>query len=58
MADKFDPAPTDKYAESPKERAAEGKKSDDELKNGLKDTFPASDPLSNTQPGKSVDDAK
>ena len=58
MADKFDPAPTDKHADTPKERAAADKKADDELKKGLKDSFPASDPPSNTQPAKSVDDAK
>jgi hypothetical protein len=33
------------------------KKGDDELKKGLKDSFPASDPPSNTQPPKSVEDA-
>jgi len=32
MADKFDPAPTDKHADTPKERAAADKKADDELK--------------------------
>ena len=32
MADKFDPAPTDKRADTPKERAAADKKADDELK--------------------------
>ena len=58
MADKFDPAPTDKHADTPKERAAADKKADDELKKGLKDSFPASDPPSNTQPAKSVDDAE
>jgi hypothetical protein len=57
MADKFDPAPTDKHADTPKERSAADKKSDDELKKGLKDSFPASDPPSNTQPPKTVDDA-
>ncbi|MET4719408.1 hypothetical protein ABIF63_003514 [Bradyrhizobium japonicum] len=40
------------------ERALAGdKKADDELKRGLKDSFPASDPPSNTQPPKTVDDA-
>ena len=58
MADKFDPAPTDKHADTPKERAGADRKADDELKKGLKDSFPASDPPSNTQPAKSVDDAK
>jgi len=56
MADKFDPAPTDKHADTPKERSAADKK-DDELKNGLKDSFPASDPPSNTQPPKTGGDA-
>jgi hypothetical protein len=54
MAEKFDPAPTDKHADAPKERSAGDKKAD-ELKKGLKDSFPASDPPSNTQPAKSVD---
>ncbi|APG09848.1 hypothetical protein [Bradyrhizobium japonicum] len=49
--------PTDKYADTPKERSAGDKKADDELKRGLKDSFPASDPPSNTQPPKTVDDA-
>jgi hypothetical protein len=57
MAEKFDPAPTDKHADTPKERAAGDKKADDELKKGLKDSFPASDPPSNTQPPKSAEDA-
>ena len=57
MADKFNPAPTDKHADTPKERSAADKKSVDELKKGLKDSFPASDPPSNTQPPKTVDDA-
>jgi hypothetical protein len=57
MAEKFDPAPTDKHADTPKERSAGDKKADDELKKGLKDSFPASDPPSNTQPPKTVEDA-
>jgi hypothetical protein len=57
MADKFDPAPNDKYADTPKERSAADTKADDELKKGLKDSFPASDPPSNTQPAKTVGDA-
>jgi hypothetical protein len=56
MADKFDPAPTDKHADTPKERSAADKKADDELKKGLKDSFPASDPPSNTQPSKTGGD--
>lgn len=46
MTEKFDPAPYDKYAESPKETARVRK----ELDEGLEDTFPASDPVSVTQP--------
>ena len=57
MAEKFDPAPNDKYADTPKERSVADKKADDELKKGLKDSFPASDPPSNIQPVKTVDDA-
>jgi hypothetical protein len=57
MAEKFDPAPADKHADTPKQRAAADKKADDELKNGLKDSFPASDPPSSTQPSKTVKDA-
>jgi hypothetical protein len=57
MADKFDPAPNDKYADTPKERSAADTKADDELKKGLKDSFPASDPPSSTQPAKTVGDA-
>jgi hypothetical protein len=51
MAEKFDPAPTDKYAEPAKDQRA--KKARDELENGLKESFPASDPPSSTQPAKS-----
>lgn len=48
MAEKFDPAPTDKHADKPKERSIADKKAD---------SFPASDPPSNTQPSKIGDDA-
>lgn len=58
MNDKFDPATADKYADTPQERAAADKKADDELKKGLKDSFPASDPPSDTQPAKSGRDAE
>jgi hypothetical protein len=57
MAEKFDPAPTDKHADTPKERSAGDKKADDELKKGLKDSFPASDPPASTQPPKTANDA-
>jgi hypothetical protein len=46
-----------KNADTPKERLAGDKKADDELNKGLKDSFPASDPPSNTQPPKTANDA-
>ena len=57
MAEKFDPAPADKHADTPKQREAADKKANDELKKGLKDSFPASDPPSSIQPSKTVKDA-
>jgi hypothetical protein len=57
MTEKLNPAQQDKHADTPKERAAADKKADDELKKGLKDSFPASDPPSSTQPSKTVSDA-
>jgi hypothetical protein len=56
MAEKFDPAPHDKYAEGVKEAARADRKTHEELKTGLHDTFPASDPVSATQPEKSKHD--
>jgi hypothetical protein len=53
MSKEFDPSPHDKHADTAEERAAADKKVDDELKKGLKDSFPASDPPSSTQPSKS-----
>ena len=50
MGDKFNPAPIDKHAASPKEAAKADKATDNELQKGLKDSFPASDPVSATQP--------
>ena len=58
MSEQFKPAPTDKHADTPNERAAADKQADDELKKGLKASFPASDPPSNTQPAKTANDAK
>lgn len=57
MAAKFDPAPHDKHAEGVKEAAKADRKSSEDLKEGLNDTFPASDPVSATQPDKSKHDA-
>lgn len=57
MAEKFDPAPHDKYAEGVKEAARADRKTSEDLKSGLDGTFPASDPVSATQPDKSKHDA-
>jgi hypothetical protein len=57
MTEKFNPAPPDKHADTPKQRATGDKKADDELQKGLKDSFPASDPPSSTQPSKTAGDA-
>lgn len=54
MSEKFDPAPTDKYAVAPKAAIQADKKHKD-LEKGLEDTFPASDPVSETQPKPSKD---
>lgn len=50
MDDKFDPAPHDKHAENPHRAAEEDRRMKKELDKGLQDTFPASDPVSVTQP--------
>ena len=57
MADKFNPAPIDKHAANPKEAAKADKATHNELQKGLKDSFPASDPVSSAQPAKSKSDA-
>ena len=56
MADEFDPAPHDKHAVSIKEAAKADAEKHAELKSGLEDSFPASDPVSATQPAKSRPD--
>lgn len=58
MAQRFDPAPHDKYAVGVREAARADRKAHEELKTGLQDTFPASDPVSATQPDKSKHDGK
>ena len=58
MAEKFDPAPADKHAEDPKAAAKADKAVHDKLEQGLEGTFPASDPVSSTQPAKSKPDNK
>jgi hypothetical protein len=49
MSKGFNPAPRDKHADDPK-RAVETDKKHKKLEEGLEDTFPASDPVSETQP--------
>ena len=57
MSDKFNPAPTDKHADDPKQAVKADKKLQSELDKGLEGTFPASDPPSSTEPAKSGRDA-
>jgi len=57
MTEKFNPAPKDKHSEDPKQARKSDKKVREELDNGLEGTFPASDPVSSTQPAKSKPDA-
>ncbi|WP_431201944.1 hypothetical protein ACQ86E_23035 [Bradyrhizobium betae] len=57
MAEKFDPAPADKHAD-PARKDPRVDKADDALDKGLKDSFPASDPPSSTQPGKTPSDGR
>jgi hypothetical protein len=57
MTEKFDPAPHDKHAVGVKEAARADRAKHHELKTGLEDSFPASDPVSATQPAKSKQDS-
>ena len=56
MVEKFDPAPIDKNAAYPQEVAAVDLEKHAKLEAGLIDTFPASDPVSATQPAPSKHD--
>lgn len=47
----FNPAPPDKHADDPKKALDADKTMHRKLDEGLKDSFPASDPVSVTQPG-------
>ena len=53
MTGKFDPAPHDKHAADPSEAALADRDTDARLETGLIDSFPASDPVSATQPAPS-----
>src|SRR5271154_264690 len=57
MVPKFDPKTTDKHAADPKQAERADKEMHDKLDNGLNGTFPASDPVSSVQPGKTKPDA-
>jgi hypothetical protein len=56
MPEKFNPAPLDKYAVDPKQ-AVRSDKDRSKLDQGLEDTFPASDPLSSSEPFESKPDS-
>jgi hypothetical protein len=56
MAEKFDPAPHDKHAANPREAHAADREIHAKLEAGLMDSFPASDPVSATQPAPSKHD--
>lgn len=57
MAEKFNPAPYDKYAEDPAAAAAAEHEMHGRLSLGLEGSFPASDPPSAAQPAPSRHDA-
>lgn len=56
MAEKFDPAPHDKHAANPVAALAADRETHAKLETGLMDSFPASDPVSATQPAPSKAD--
>lgn len=57
MAEKFDPAAYDKYAEDPATAASADREVHGRLASGLEGSFPASDPPSAAQPAPSKHDA-
>jgi hypothetical protein len=58
MAEKFDPSPIDKNAADPQQVAGADREKHAKLEAGLIDTFPASDPVSATQPAPSKHDGE
>ena len=56
MVEKFNPAPIDQSAADPQEVAGVDLETQAKLEAGLIDTFPASDPVSATQPAPSKHD--
>ena len=57
MNERFDPAPYDKHAVDPREAADADRQAHENLKSGLIDSFPASDPVSHAQPAPSRHDS-
>jgi hypothetical protein len=58
MADKFNPAPPDRYAVDVREALRQDREYHNGLETGLIGTFPASDPVSATQPARSKYDLR
>jgi hypothetical protein len=58
MAENFNPAAHDKHAEHPKDAARADMETHARLEAGLMDSFPASDPVSATQPSPSKHDSE
>jgi hypothetical protein len=56
MAEKFNPAPRDKYAADPQDALEADREVHARLETGLMDSFPASDPVSAAQPAPSKPD--
>ena len=56
MVEKFNPAPHDKHAIDPREAVRADRDMHARLEAGLIDSFPASDPVSATQPARSKHD--
>jgi hypothetical protein len=56
MVEKFDPAPLDKHAADSQDAAEADRQAHEDLTRGLVGTFPASDPVSATQPAKTKHD--
>jgi len=56
MAERFDPAASDKHAANPRQAALADRDAHARLETGLMDSFPASDPISAAQPSPSRHD--
>lgn len=57
MSKSFDPSPLDKHADNQSEATKADKEHSDRVDRGLEGSFPASDPVSASQPAKSKPDA-